>query len=357
MSKITVKLIGQYDPLGINVGGMEIYLESLAKELQKYCDVKIYGWSKSKTNIDNFNSVLISKRLTGWRFTGSLFFNKNKINVLNGDILIFDRPDRIYPFINSKAKIISVLHGAHGKNISLKKGKLISLFYNILERKALKRADVIISVSDENKEYFIKKYPILKNKIQVIPVGIPDNLKPNISKDLKNQYGYKNSDEIYLYIGRLEKEKQVDLIIKPFIDKNIDIRKKLLIVGDGKERKNLENISKENRNIKFLGSVRHDEIKNILNLGDFLILYSKFEGLPTVILESLACGVPVISNGVGGIADIIKNNYNGFIVNDLKEFIIKNRKTKESLTKNCIKSVKIYRWTKVGKRVWNVIQN
>ena len=69
--------------------------------------------------------------------------------------------------------------------------------------------------------------------------------------------------------------------------------------------------------VTFLGHLPHDFLPTIYNMSDVLILPSETEGAPMVILESLACGTPVIASNVGGIPDIVTDGINGIVLNDL----------------------------------------
>jgi hypothetical protein len=100
-----------------------------------------------------------------------------------------------------------------------------------------------------------------------------------------------------------------------------------LVLGDGPEKNRLlERIRLENiENIKLLGHV--NDTYNYYNIFDAFILLSKMEGTPISIIEAMASGVPVFSNGVGAIPDLIKDNETGFIIkesDDLKSKIANN---------------------------------
>ncbi|UOK60011.1 glycosyltransferase family 4 protein [Bacillus sp. OVS6] len=114
-------------------------------------------------------------------------------------------------------------------------------------------------------------------------------------------------------MGNLVEVKRVDKL--PEIYNNI---KKLtsddlmfLIVGDGDLRKQIEqNFTEMNANVLFTGKVPPHEIISYLGIMDVLILPSRQEGLGSVLLESQACGIPVIGSSNGGIPEAIidKNN-------------------------------------------------
>ncbi|MCX8178489.1 MAG: glycosyltransferase [Candidatus Aenigmarchaeota archaeon] len=120
-----------------------------------------------------------------------------------------------------------------------------------------------------------------------------------------------------LYAGRLSKEKGVNYLIEAFSHlKNKNA--KLLIAGDGPERKKLENIAKNyglSQRIKFLGFVDKTTLQNLYEDIDFIVLPSVWqEPFGLTGLEAMSYGRPVIAFNVGGISEYVSNNENGFLV-------------------------------------------
>ncbi|MCQ2011624.1 glycosyltransferase [Sporolactobacillus sp. STSJ-5] len=118
----------------------------------------------------------------------------------------------------------------------------------------------------------------------------------------------------YVYIGRLEnKQKRINLLFKTLSMLNFNW--KLNIYGDGPDRRWLTNLAKMlkiDKQVIFHGWRRNpwNEIEKI----SALVLTSDFEGLPMVVLEALARGIPVISTDSGGTSDLIINEKNGYLV-------------------------------------------
>ncbi|MFW5906831.1 MAG: glycosyltransferase family 4 protein [Candidatus Natronoplasma sp.] len=148
------------------------------------------------------------------------------------------------------------------------------------------------------------------------------------------------------YIGALTKIKGVDLLISAF-DK-LDSEAKLVIVGDGPERKNLEKMAGENENIVFLGEVEHDSIPSVYRRSDVIVVPSVWpEPLSRVLLEAAYFGKPIIATDVGGSPDVVKHGYNGFLVKpdteDLKkklEQLIKDEDKIKDMEDNMIRYYK-----------------
>lgn len=350
-------LVGQYDPYNINLGGIEIYTQNLIKELTKYdYKVTVFGWSSIKKEDNEFKAIVTSNNLIGRKFTFNLFLKAPFISISKDIPILIDRPDRVIPFYFRKNKLICFLHGSHYKNVNVKKGKILSRFYSLLEYIAFKRADSIISVSYENKEYYEKKYPFLRNKIRVIPVGISDEFRPLNKTELRNKYGFMRDEKLILYVGRLEKEKQVDQIIRSF--RELDA--KLIIVGEGREEVSLKNLVNDLDldNIIFMRGMAHNQMPEIMNCADALVLFSKHEGMPTVVLEALACGKPVVSSDVGDVRKVVIDNKTGFIADEsnFAAYVNSVLENPTNFQEECIRMASNYSWDKIGEQTINELE-
>lgn len=130
---------------------------------------------------------------------------------------------------------------------------------------------------------------------------------------------FKKRKNIIGYVGELRELKGVMNLVKAMpkiIEKEKDVQ--LLIIGTGELDKEIHKFIKDKRltdNIKMVGWVDNSKLPYYLNDLKLLILPSYSEGLPGVIVESMACGTPVLSTNVGAIPDII-DNHTGFILND-----------------------------------------
>lgn len=206
----------------------------------------------------------------------------------------------------------------HGSDLKIYGKKSI---YGHLVKLAIKRADKIITVSNDLKNLAIS-YGCNPEKLCVIPNGVDiDLFKPINQENIKKQLNI-SSNFLVTYVGTLAKIKRIDILIRicKEVSKNYDLD--LLIVGEGPERTKLEEYAKNigMDNILFQGSINHDQVPKYLAASDVVALTSESEGLPTILVEAMSCGVPVITMNVGGVSDIIKNGVNGFIVADQCEF-------------------------------------
>ena len=191
------------------------------------------------------------------------------------------------------------------------------VFYVIAKDMYLKTklAKVHITISDFNKNYLESKLNINSQKIKRIYCGID-----------ADRFSYKSiydRENIILNVGRLEKVKGQEYLIKAcHILKNKGLNFKCLIVGEGKERSTLEKLIYELslNDICFLeGSRAHEGVISYYKRSKLFVLSSISEGLPTVLKESLACGIPIVATNVRGIPEIIIDGKTGYLADSQSE--------------------------------------
>lgn len=145
--------------------------------------------------------------------------------------------------------------------------------------------------------YDKQRYKILNNAIDTSLFGFNENIR----KEIRNQFGLTENDLIIGHVGRFTSEKNHKFILKIFSNllKNHD-SSKLILVGDGPLRNEIENLSKElniNNKVIFTG-VRKD-VNYIMQAFDVLLFPSIYEGLPVTLIEAQSTGLPcVISNKI-----------------------------------------------------------
>lgn len=313
------------DPFKHKPGGIRNYIVNLIKYIND-CNtsVTLIGVNTNGCFADkhfDFIKVMRGKKSSGTMFLLMLMLKAPFFKFQKQSLIHTHRPDIMLPFIvyNKNNKKICTLHGFHDKGIILKKGKIFGTIYTLIEKYTLKRVDKVIAVDNSTKEFYTKKYPWLKEKIVEIPIGINlDKFKIMDKKVVRAKYGFGIADTIILYVGRLEAEKNIDFLLKSFKSLKCNGHKaKLLLVGDGRERTRLENLSKHlnlDQSVIFMGSMNTDIIPEIMNCADVFTLSSLYESGPIVIQEALACGIPVVTTNVGRVHEFLLNNDVGRIV-------------------------------------------
>lgn len=238
------------------------------------------------------------------------------------------------------------------------------LFKNPILKIGIKTADGIVALTEDMKSKLTNFY---NKRIDVIPNGIDINEFFDRTQIISNHFLKKQQNEkIIIYVGSLRSVKGVNYLIDAFKlvrQKRNDV--KLLLIGDGYDRKTLEcqvNMLKISDYVIFLGLRPHKEIPSHLKMADIFVLPSLYEGFPNVLLEAMAAGLPIVATNVTGIPEIIKNETNGFIVNpnsssEIAEkilFLLENPDHYYRISNNNDKEVKKYSWIKVVEKLSNL---
>ena len=181
----------------------------------------------------------------------------------------------------------------------------------ILAKIFAKRADRVTTVYKGLEELFIKEFNVNPKKVITIPNGVDVN-------KYQSKVTHVAGEILKIAcVGRLvEAKDHTNLIhaVRNVVDSgitNIHVN----IIGDGPLRDQIISLIEENNLNKYISMLgNRTDIAKLLNMQDILILPSKREGFPMVILEAMSCGLPCIATRVGGVPDVI-NPSNGWLVN------------------------------------------
>lgn len=229
----------------------------------------------------------------------AVFSTTDHINILVALVSIFVKTPNLIARASNNPQQMKQFYGFKGR------------FYNYFSRFLFVRFNSIVCQSEEMRQSIAKLYHISLSKLIVIhnPVITTSFLKP------QNQVsGLKR----LIAVNRLIKEKGLFRLLE--IMKALPQNYVLTIAGDGPLMNTLkaevENTGLKNR-VMFIGEINN--VTQVISKHNLLVLSSFTEGFPNVVLESLSVGVPVVTFRVGGVNELIKEGFNGFIAeqNDL----------------------------------------
>lgn len=170
---------------------------------------------------------------------------------------------------------------------------------------AASRMKKIVCVSQEVATWCQKNECPDSNKLIVIPNGIEvDALAP--TSDRLN-HNVPTSARVLLFVGRLEHQKGVDILVEraPKMLEQLPSHH-LVVIGDGSMKplvQSLANISEISGRVHYLG--QRDDVQQWMANAELLLLPTRYEGMPNVILEAMATGLPVVTMRVEGVADLL----------------------------------------------------
>lgn len=216
----------------------------------------------------------------------------------------------------------------HGKYILDKASKEIVKYASIFM--ADKTTTELIVPTRKIYKILRQNYNITKN-IHIVPTGIDverfdiKNIDKKKIEDLRKKYKLKKKDFVILSVSRIAKEKSLDKLIinhKELLKKHPNI--KLLIVGDGPDKEDLENLVKElkiEKNVIFTGKVPLEDVQIYYHLASVFATFSTSETQGLTLCEAAASSVPIVAINDDSFVDAVIDNLNGFVFETDEEYI------------------------------------
>ncbi|PKP60270.1 MAG: hypothetical protein CVT89_00135 [Candidatus Altiarchaeales archaeon HGW-Altiarchaeales-2] len=249
---------------------------------------------------------------------------------------------------------------------NLKNKFFLERIISILIYRMYRMADKVICVSKGVGEDLNKKFCVPKDKIVVIynPIDVEEINKLQ-NEEIDDLY-FENDNLKIISVGRLHIQKAYEYLIEAFkVVRENEINANLIIIGEGIERANLENLVDDLGlgDCVIMPGFKKNPYKYIKN-SDLFVLSSIFEGHPLALSEAMACGVPVISTRCpSGPDETITDNVNGMLVPmrnekalaDAMINLLKDRSTAERLAKEGIKRANDFDLKKIVKEYEKVL--
>lgn len=241
------------------------------------------------------------------------FFRANKLALKQ-----LPRPDIIHVHVLTRLGVIAlwqkIVHGTpyiiteHWSRY-LPGNDFNGFFRKKLTKLVVRHASVVTTVS-ENLAQAMHNHGLNNHNYMVLP----NVVDVNVFKIAPHQ----NATPKIIHISCFEdKSKNINGLLeslKLLKDKNIPYQ--AVLIGEGMDYDMMRQKASDlqlNDRVSFTGLLQGQELADVLANGDFLVLSSNYENMPVVIIEALACGLPVVSTNVGGISEII-NESNGMLV-------------------------------------------
>jgi len=305
---------------GLEIGGTEKAILRTVPRLTNFehifCTLKGSGEVGEFLRQKGFKIYNLNPNGT-FKLLPSVKFFRNIIDNEKPDVLITYLPladifGRIFGRIFGIKKIISYIR-SRGREKKYQKVFVAEFLTSFL-------VTHYISLSQSLKNFYVQKLKIKPEKITVIPNGININnfFSPPASeiKKIKSELNIKKDETVIGTVSVLRPEKGINYLIKAIsqITKNIS-KIKLIIIGDGPERKNLKYLVKKFNiadKVLFLGY--RQDIPTLLHIFDIFVMPSIYEGMSNAILETMAAKRAVIASDLPENQELIENKKEGLLI-------------------------------------------
>ena len=232
--------------------------------------------------------------------------------------------------------------------------------------------DLVVTSSEHERQAIINLQRSSDKKIVVIPGGVNlSTFKPIERQVARDRLGI-SDDKIILFVGRLEPLKGIDFLFKVVEALGRDREFKLLVVGGmsmcDPEVLRLKELSGKmglSETVIFVNRVDRQELPTYFSAADVCLVPSYYESFGLVALESMACGTPVIASRVGGLPSLIKHGKTGFLMPwrcpesyaDRLMMIFESPQLSETMRKTSIKYATSLAWTKIAPLVLSAYES
>ena len=358
-----VNLVAAVNPSMHVASGVRSYVLTLAEELaSRQVEVTVLGFGPKARDSIPFEFVPVTERVgSASQYLIALSAFVRRAKRLEG-VVHGNRPDDLVPFHLEAPGLRTVLtlHGAHGLHVRAKRGPLAATAYRLAERYSLEHARAVICVSPDTLTHFTRKYPRLQDRFRMIPAGVDMGLfRIRPRAEARARFRIPGDQKILAFVGRLEPEKNPTAVVEEVLalaQRRPDAH--LVMVGGGRLAPTIRDLAQSTPNqLTLLDPMPQEELAWFLSAADVLVVASRHEGLPTVAIEALACGTPVVGTRVGILPEIVKAGANGFLVespSELRFFMEKALYEMDWVGETCRASVRQVGWDRVTPAILEV---
>jgi len=305
-----------------SVGGLENYVFRLKQSLEKKgAEVRVYTTDFNIHGTTNRGKGVVYSKVNFDLFCNPFSFELIKeLKKSDEDIYHLHAPE-FFPslfatkILKDKPKVMTG-HG-HSQEMQSRNFKIwvLDKAYHPFAQYILENMDMIIAISKQEREYFLKSFNLSSDRVIIIPNGIyADEFKSN-EKDNKNfikKYNLREDSFKILFVSRLIDIKNPHKLISATTNYLKDRDIEVIMIGSGSVKyiNQLRSIADDRTHI--LGEVNFKDLVAAYNISNlFVFLGSWGEAMSTVVLEAMACGLPILSTPVGGVPDVVTEGENG----------------------------------------------
>ena len=250
-------------------------------------------------------------------------------------------------------------------------GEMEPVERQLVEGELMASAQRIVAFSPHEQDAMVRLYGAEAGRIMLVPCGVDLSLfRPLDQETVRERLGL-NGEKVFLYVGRLEPLKGLDLLLHTAVHLDTCEKIRVLVVGGGaSEEQEVARLRRLAKTLKveevfeFVGRVEQEELPLYYNAADVCVVPSYYESFGLAALESMACGTPVVAARVGGLSTIVKHGRTGYLkswrcpeafANSL-EMIISSDRLKQSMGQAARRRAEGMGWENVAAKIYQAYE-
>ncbi|HET6744690.1 MAG TPA: glycosyltransferase family 4 protein [Candidatus Limnocylindria bacterium] len=347
---VRVTVVLPADPERLQLGGIASFVRGFTKFAPPDFDLRLVGissgeqpravgrWSEVELEGRALRFLPATSRATTARgliplalsFTAALR-RQRRLLAADWSVLQFHRPATAQPLLalpQPKVRVVHLTTDQLRSGGSESRWRLLGPLLDRMEARSFAAMDRIYVVNRAATDAYRLRYPRLAERIAFVPNWVDDTIfrplpeerRRELRADLSTQHRLPDAARVVLFAGRLERQKDPDLLLEAFARlRRLEPSVALVVVGAGGLRSATDRKTAElgiGDAVRLLDPVPRPELAELMNAADCLLVTSAFETGPTVAYEALACGLPVVATAVGQIPELVRNGSNGEVTAD-----------------------------------------